>query len=106
MGIQTAFVHLATLPLTHDARRVLLLMLGRMEYENHIRMSQSDIAKLLGVDKSRVSRAVRLLEKHDIIERSDEKVGRTIFYRLDHGFGWKGRIRNRPDVDEKKTPRK
>jgi DNA-binding transcriptional ArsR family regulator len=104
MGIQAAFVNLATRKLTHDGLRVLLYFLGRMEYENHIRISQSDVVRELSLDKSRVSRAIkRLLDEH-ILLPTEERIGRSRFYQLNPEYAWKGKVRNRPKRKESRRP--
>ncbi|WP_420129948.1 helix-turn-helix transcriptional regulator [Longimicrobium sp.] len=96
MGLQAAFVLLAQQKLTHDACRVLFYFLGRMEYENHVRISQSEVVAKLGMDKSRVSRAVKKLIEKKILAPSQEKMGRSVFYKVNSEYVWRGKVRNRP----------
>lgn len=98
MAMQRGLRDLATDPdLTHDARRVLLYMLSKMEYDNHIRVGQAEIARVLGIDKSRVSRAVKILDTRKVLI-SPTKIGRSTVYRLDAFYGWKGKARDLPRV--------
>jgi DNA-binding transcriptional ArsR family regulator len=96
MGLQAAFVTLAQRKLTHDACRVLFFFLGRMEYENHIRVTQSEVVAKLGMDKSRVSRAIKVLVEHGIVVPTEEKMGRSVFYKVNSEYVWRGKVRNRP----------
>lgn len=83
--------------LTHDARRVMLFLLARMDFDNHIRLSQTLIASELGIDKSRVSRAVKLLVECRLI-RPGERIGRATFYVLSSAIGWKGKPGDRAEM--------
>jgi hypothetical protein len=83
--------------LTHDARRVMLFLLARMDFDNHIRLSQTVIASELGIDKSRVSRAVKLLVECRLI-RPGERIGRATFYVLSSAIGWKGKPGDRAEM--------
>jgi DNA-binding transcriptional ArsR family regulator len=96
MGLQAAFVTLAQRKLTHDACRVLFFFLGRMEYENHIRVTQSEVVAKLGMDKSRVSRAIKVLVEQGIVAPTEEKMGRSVFYKVNSEYVWRGKVRNRP----------
>lgn len=101
MGLQEAFVDLARTELSHDAWRILFFLLGRLEYENHVRVGQSAIVRELGIHKSSVSRALKLLTERGVLRPTGEKVGRSSFYKLDTELAWRGKARNRP-----KPPRK
>ncbi|WGL94102.1 MarR family transcriptional regulator [Arsenophonus nasoniae] len=79
--------------LNHDQMRVLMALLADLDYENYIQVSQMDIAKILKMQKSNVSRAVKnLLEFGVILE--GPKIGRSKTYRLNPQFGWKGTVSN------------
>lgn len=96
MGIQDAFISLAKLDLSHDACRVLFYLLGRMEYENHVRVGQSEIVRELKMHKSSVSRALKRLTAQGVLKPTGEKVGRSSFYKVDTELAWRGKARNRP----------
>lgn len=96
MGFQDAFVELA---LAHkrvgpEAMTVLLLLLGKVEYENQIKIRQVEIAKILGMRKQNVSRAIAKLvkEKILIVDERNEKYKREM--RLSDEYAWKGKLRN------------
>ena len=124
MGIQEAFVDLAkkskkekkdkkdkkdkknkdkkdSNELSGDAWRILFFLLGRLEYENHLRVGQSEIVRELGMHKSSVSRALKLLTDRGILQPTGEKAGRSSFYKLDTQLAWRGKARNRPKPPSK-----
>jgi predicted transcriptional regulator len=90
---QEAYLALANSGLGLDARRVLDILLARLDFENWIHLPQSEIAAMLNMQRSHVSRAMRDLEKVGVILRGP-KVGRSITYRINPNFGWKGSAKN------------
>ena len=73
--------------------RVFLALLAHLDYENYIQVPQTGIMKDLGIQKANVSRAIRaLLEKEVVLQ--GPKIGRSISYRLNPNYGWKGSISN------------
>ena len=90
---QNAYLALANSGLGLDARRVLDILLARLDFENWIHLPQSEIAAMLNMQRSHVSRAMRDLEKVGVILRGP-KVGRSITYRINPNFGWKGSAKN------------
>lgn len=90
---QNAFLALANSGLGMDARRVLDILLARLDFENWIHLPQTEIAVMLNMQRSHVSRAMRDLEKVGVILRGP-KVGRSITYRINPNFGWKGSAKN------------
>lgn len=94
MAWQEGFERLAQdKEITLEARRVLDYVFARLDFENHLRMSQADIARALDMKASNVSRAMKLLMNKDILVIGD-KVGRSYTYRLNTSFGWKGKVKN------------
>lgn len=79
--------------ITGEVGRVLYYFLGKLDFENFIHVAQADIAQALGLQKSNVSRAVRILCEKQIILKGP-KTGRTITYRLNPDYGWKGKDKN------------
>ena len=79
--------------LTGENYRVLLLLLSRLDFENWIQVTQSEITEKLQMKKQNVSRAISLLEKKGIILRG-AKIGRSYAFRLNPYFGWKGQVKN------------
>lgn len=93
MAIQDGFVWLATLKLEGRTKDVLFYVMGRLEFENYINLSQKDIAEALGMQKQNVSTAMKELEEHGIIHKGS-KTGQSWTYRLDPNLGYKGRAKN------------
>jgi DNA-binding MarR family transcriptional regulator len=67
-----------------------MILLGKLDFENWIHVSQAEIAEILDMKRQQVSRAIILLEKKGILLRSP-KFGRSYFYRLNPYYGWKGK---------------
>lgn len=73
--------------------RVLLYLLSRLDFENYIHLPQTDIVQALDLDKSDVSKAVRLLQDKGILLRGP-RVGKSFGFRLNPTWGWKGKVVN------------
>jgi predicted transcriptional regulator len=67
---------------------VLIYLFGRLDFENWIHVSQTEIAEILNMKRQQISRAIKLLEKKGILLRSP-KIGRSYGYRLNPYYGWK-----------------
>lgn len=105
MNSQEALELLATdKDLTGENYRVLLLLLSRLDFENWIQITQSEIVEKLDMKKQNVSRAILLLEEKGIILRGP-KVGRSYAFRLNPYFGWKGKVRNLNDYRKEEEDR-
>lgn len=91
--------------LTGKTYKVLLVIMGRLDFENWIQISQTEIAERLKMQLSHVSRAISLLEKKGIILRGP-KVGRSYAFRLNPYYGWKGKVRNLNDYRIKEEDQK
>jgi len=76
--------------LSKDAYKVLILLMGRLDFENWINVPQKEIAEKLKINKGNISRAVSLLESKEIILR-EKKFGRSYIFRLNPYFAWKGK---------------
>jgi DNA-binding transcriptional ArsR family regulator len=101
MNSQEALELLATdKDLTGENYRVLLLLLSRLDFENWIQITQSEIVEKLDMKKQNVSRAILLLEEKGILLRGP-KVGRSYAFRLNPYYGWKGKVRNLNDYRNK-----
>ena len=66
--------------------------MARLDFENYIQVSQSDIADELEMKPSNVSRAVRKLIDHGFI-KVGPKVGRSLTYQLHPDLAWKGKAK-------------
>lgn len=94
MGFQDQFELFATDPeMTGSSLKVLMYLFSKLDFENFIYYSQSDIAKAISMQRSNVSRAFRFLISKGIILQSP-KVGGIKCYRLNPNYGWKGKVRN------------
>lgn len=93
MSQQKALIELARADLGDEARRVLFVLLGHVEYENFIVVPQARMAEEIGLPKSNFSRAVSRLVDEGVIERGP-KVGRMVSLRLNPAYGWKGTAKN------------
>ena len=93
MAIQEGFLHLAQLDLTGEQLRVLLYIMGKLDFENYICLTQKSVSEALNLHKSNVSKAFKVLVEKGIIHEGP-KVGRIKTYRLDPSFGYKGRYKN------------
>lgn len=91
MGFQDAFVELAKKKLPAGAKNVLLLILGKIDYENELNLSQAEIAKLLGMRKQNVSRAITQLVKAGVLQPQDPK--RHTRIRLNNRYAWRGTLK-------------
>jgi predicted transcriptional regulator len=97
MAMQEGFIHIAKLGLTGEQTNVLFLIFGKLDFENWLRLSQTDIAKELGMHKQHVNRAMKVLVEKGIIHKGP-KVGSMLTYRLDPNFGVKGRAKNEKTI--------
>ena len=79
--------------MTGETCRVLMYLLGRLDFENHIHATQGDAAAALGLQKTNVSRAVKTLCDKGILLKG-AKVGRSATYQLNSTYGWKGKVKN------------
>lgn len=93
MAIQEGFLYLAQLNLTGEQLRVLLHIMGKLDFDNYICLTQKEVAEALNMKKQNVSRAFKILTEKGIIHEGP-KVGRTKTYRLDPHFGYKGKAKN------------
>jgi DNA-binding transcriptional ArsR family regulator len=93
MAMQEGFIHIAKLGLTGEQLSVLMLVFGKLDFENWLRVSQQEIADQLGMKRPNVTRSMSVLVEKGIIHKGP-KVGTSCTYRLDPSFGLKGRAKN------------
>jgi predicted transcriptional regulator len=94
MGFQEMFIGLASdKELTLEPKNVFLYLLGKLDFDNYIFVSQTQIANDLGMQRSHVSRAISLLASKGILLEGP-KVNRSRTFRLNHSYGWKGKLSN------------
>lgn len=87
---QAAMLELAQNPVSGEARRVLDALCAVLDFENYIQLSQTDLAKLIGMKQPHVNRGMAELVERGIIIKGS-KVGRTLTYRLSPTFGFKSK---------------
>ena len=85
--------------LTGQTLKVMLLLMGNLEFENYITIKQVSIAEKLKIDKADVSKAMKLLVDKSIILKVKE--GTTTGYKLNPNYGWKGKVENRKEAQTK-----
>jgi predicted transcriptional regulator len=85
--------------MTGQTLKVMLLLMGNLEFENYITIKQVTIAEKLKIDKADVSKAMKLLVAKGIILKVKE--GTTTGYKLNPHYGWKGKVSNR-DIELKR----
>jgi len=76
-----------------DGFSVLFLLLARLDFDNHIYVSQKEMCAKLGMAQPNVSRAIHRLLDIGVIDEGP-RVGRCRSYRLNPSYGWKGRPEN------------
>lgn len=84
--------------LTGEIKSVLFFLMGNLEFENYITIKQVEIAKQLEMQKTNVSRSIKLLVDKSIILKVKE--GTTTGYKLNPNYGWKGKVENRDNVKD------
>lgn len=83
-----------------ETYRVLFFICARLDFENWVQISITEIAKELGMHQPDVSKAMKVLEDKQIILRGP-KVGRSYAFMLNPEFGWKGKVTNLEDYRRK-----
>ena len=78
--------------LTVEGWRVLVMLVGKVDFENFIHIKQVQIAEALGMKAPNVSKAFKQLVDLNIIEKiSHDNING---YRLNYEMGWKGKASN------------
>lgn len=94
MTFQDGLVRLAQdRSLNQQQLRVLLYLMGKLDFENYIHLPQTAIAEALSMQRTHVSSAIAGLVRKGILVRGPS-VGRVGTMRLSPGLGWKGRVRS------------
>lgn len=93
MSQENALLEIAKSGFSGETLKVLLMMLAKVEYENFIVVSQTDMATELGMDRSQFNRALKILTENNIILRGPS-VGRQGSLKLNPRYGWKGTGKN------------
>lgn len=86
---QGPLVELAKADLGDEARRVFMLLCGKLDFENWIKVSQAELARELGMSRQNFGRGLARLVVEGVV-LVGPKVGGHSTFRLDPGYGWKG----------------
>lgn len=78
-------------------RKVLDILLANLDWDGAVRLTQTEIAKKLGVKREQVTRAIKELEELNVVR--SEKQGRGNIYHINDSLAWKG------DLESKKKSR-
>lgn len=97
MAMQEGFIHLAKLGLKGQEMQVLMYVMGKLDFENWIRISQAEISKELDIARPHISSAFKRFVDQGILHKGP-KVGTSWTYRLDPYFGVKGRAKNQKKI--------
>jgi DNA-binding transcriptional regulator GbsR (MarR family) len=87
-----------------ETYRVLFFICARLDFENWVQISVTEIAKELVMHQPDVSKAMKVLENKQIILRGP-KVGRSYAFMLNPEFGWKGKVTNLEDYRKEREDR-
>ena len=87
-----------------ETYRVLFFICARLDFENWVQISVTEIAKELGMHQPDVSKAMKVLETKEIILRGP-KVGRSYAFMLNPEFGWKGKVKNLDEYRKEREDR-
>jgi len=68
---------------------VLVFIMGSLDFENYVAITQADLARELDIAPPNVSTAFKLLVEKGILQEGP-RTGRTRSYRLNSHYGWKG----------------
>lgn len=92
MGLQESFQEIAKMDLTGEQFKVLFYLMSRTDFENYLNITQSEIAKELGMKQSQISRSFKALVEKNLIKKV--KKGSANFYLFNPEILYKGRKHN------------
>lgn len=91
---QLEFINLAKFKdITGETFRVLFVLLGSIDYENKVTVSQKWIAEELEISTTQVHRAFKKLIEHKILLKETTKGGLK-FYVISENLCWRGKVKN------------
>jgi len=97
-GFQQGWVAMAQAPLdlladdphiSGEELRVLLKILGRLDFNNLLVLNQADLARQMNLHRQAVQRGIRRLVARKVVLEGP-RIGVSRSYRLNPRFGWKG----------------
>jgi len=92
-GFQPHLLAIAVLPTLPAVQyRVLFAVLGLLEWDNWVGLSQTKLAKTIGMHPRVVSKALAGLESRGFLERGAAQLGQGYAYRLRRHIAWKGTV--------------
>ena len=95
---QNAISTIADMNIPHEQERVFLKLLSKVDFDNYLRISQTEIANELNMKQPHVARAIKgLKEKGIIVEGPRAGLNKT--YRLNPYIAHKGKNRNETILD-------
>lgn len=86
---QDAMTRLARANLGDEAQRVFFIMAANVDFDNWIQVSQTELAKTIGMGRNNFCRGIKKLEGEGVLLRGP-KIGRAATFRLNPMYGWKG----------------
>jgi hypothetical protein len=98
MGFQDAFVKIAKMRMGKErkigaeAKNVLLFLLGKIDYDNKVAISQIEIARELEMKRQNVSRAIKALIDARVLEVMDPQRKRRQRLRVNDEYAWRGNL--------------
>jgi len=97
MGFQDSFIEIAKdKNLRGQDRQVILYLLGSLNFENHLQITQKSIAKDLDIPRVNVTKSIKKLNDCGYIDL--QKVDGRNEYRINPEFVWKGKVVNRDEA--------
>lgn len=90
---QVALVKLATEEsLTATDYRILMYLMSQMQWSNVVPVDRLEVAEMLHVHFTNVSKSLTKLTKLKVIELAER--GRIKTYKINKEYGWKGKVKN------------
>ncbi len=101
MGFHEAFQELAKdKELRGEPRAVLDYLFAKLSFENFVAVEQKEIVQILSMDKSNVSKAIKLLVEKKIIEKGP-RLGNISSFKINPYYCWRGKVKNLIEAREK-----
>ena len=99
---QAMMLKLAQLNLPNEQYRVFLALISKVDFDNYLRISQTEMAKELGMSRPNVARAIKGLCNLSIIVEGP-RAGLNKTYRLNPYIAHKGKDKKKTIVDFEQT---
>lgn len=77
-----------------EAWRVLGYMLGTAQYENWVKVNQTEMGSALGMKRQNVGRALKALVEKGFLEKAEARINGHHIYRVNKTVAWKGKGKN------------